>query len=74
MSREDFDGRIPIVLVPIEKGVDLPVGDSRLASFYRGAYRGEVSKNHKKKMSEIENKNGDKSGSNRRGTKTPMTK
>ena len=24
--------------------------------------------------SEIENKNGDKSGSNRRGTKTPMTK
>ena len=46
MSREGFDGRIPIVLVPIKKGVDLPVGDSRFASFYRGTYRGEVSKNH----------------------------
>ena len=77
MSREGFDGRIPIVLVPIEKGVDLSMGDLRFASFYHGAYRGEVSKNqthpHKKK-SEIEDKNGVKSGSNRRGTKTPMTK
>ena len=66
MSQEGFDGRIPIVLVPIEKGLDLPVGDSQVASFYRGTYRGEVSKNHKnpQKMSEIENKkNVDKSGS-----------
>ena len=49
MSQEGFDGRIPIVLVPIEKGVDSPVGvgdASQVASFYRGTYRGEVSKNH----------------------------
>ena len=77
MSREGFDGCIPINLVPIEKGVDLPVDDSRVASFYCGTYRDEVSKitiPPPKKMSEVENKNGDKSGSNRRGTKTPMTK
>ena len=82
MSQEGFDGCIPIVLVPIEKGVDSPVVHTRQrpcnAIVAKSTNKNKAMRAKKFLVpnlpSEIENKNGDKSGSNRRGTKTPMTK
>ena len=70
----------PSFLFRLRKGVDSPVEgvDSPVVYVAKSTNKNKAMRAKKFLVpnlpSEIENKNGDKSGSNRRGTKTPMTK